>query len=241
MKTIGLLGGMSWESSIEYYRIINQVTRQRLGGLHSAQSVMVSVDFASIEALQNQSRWDEAAQLLISNARQIQAAGADFLLIATNTMHKIYPQLQVALDIPILHIADATAFKIQEAGLKRLGLLGTIYTMRQEFYIGRLQDRYGLEILVPGLADQEQVNRIIFEELVVGVIKDPSRQVYRDIIHNLIDLGAEGVILGCTEIPLIVNPDEFVVPVFDTTYIHAEMAVEIALGERRLDTSMIVD
>lgn len=241
MKTIGLLGGMSWESSIEYYRIINQVTRQKLGGLHSAQSVMVSVDFAAIEVLQNQSRWDEAAQVLITSAKQIQAAGADFLLIATNTMHKIFPQLQAALDIPILHIADATALKIQDAGLWRLGLLGTIYTMQQDFYKGRLQEKYGLKILVPGLADQEQVNRIIFEELVVGVINDRSREVFRDIIQGLVDRGAQGVILGCTEIPLIVHPDRFSVPIFDTTYIHAEMAVEIALGERRLDTSMNID
>jgi aspartate racemase len=179
--------------------------------------------------------------VLITSAKQIQAAGADFLLIATNTMHKIFPQLQAALDIPILHIADATALKIQEAGLNRLGLLGTIYTMQQDFYKGRLQEKHGLEILVPGQADQEQVNHIIFEELVVGVINDRSREVFRDIIQGLVDRGAQGVILGCTEIPLIVRPDWFSVPIFDTTYIRAEMAVEIALGERRLDTSMNID
>ena len=162
MKTIGMLGGMSWESSIEYYRIINQVTRQRLGGLHSANLVMVSVDFAPIELLQSQDRWEEAAILLAASARQVQAAGADFLLIATNTMHKVYPQIQAALDIPVVHIADATAHKIREAGLERIGLLGTIYTMQQDFYKGRLHEQYGLEIIVPGESDARQVNQVIF-------------------------------------------------------------------------------
>ena len=241
MKTIGLLGGMSWESSIEYYRIINQVTRQKLGGLHSAKSVMVSVDFAPIEELQNKNQWQQAAQELITSALQIQAAGADFLLIATNTMHKVYPQIQAALDIPVLHIADATARKIEEAGLERIGLLGTIYTMEQDFYKGRLQDIYGLEILIPGNARREQVNRIIFDELVLGKLEDESREIYHQVIGDLIDMGAQGIILGCTEIPLLVNPYDFDVPIFDTTNIHAGMAVEIALGERRLDTSMIID
>ena len=241
MKTIGLLGGMSWESSIEYYRIINQITRRKLGGLHSAKTVMVSVDFAPIEQLQSQDRWDEAAMELVTSAQQIQAAGADFLLIATNTMHKVYPQVQEALNIPVLHIANATAHKIKEVGLERIGLLGTIYTMQQEFYKGRLEEEYGLEILVPDLEDQHQVNQIIFDELVVGRITDQSRDVFRGVIHRLITTGAQGIILGCTEIPLIVNPGEFDLPIFDTTYIHAEMAVEIALGERKLDTSMIVD
>jgi aspartate racemase len=241
MKTIGLLGGMSWESSIEYYRIINQVTRQKLGGLHSAKSVMVSVDFAPIEELQNKNQWQQAAHELITSALQIQAAGADFLLIATNTMHKVYPQIQAALDIPVLHIADATARKIEEAGLERIGLLGTIYSMEQDFYKGRLQDIYGLEILIPGSARREQVNRIIFDELVLGKLEDESREIYHQVIGDLIDMGAQGIILGCTEIPLLVDPYDFDVPIFDTTNIHAEMAVEIALGERRLDTSMIID
>jgi aspartate racemase len=236
MKVIGLLGGMSWESSIEYYRIINQVTRQKLGGLHSAKSVMASVDFASIEELQSQDRWEDAAQELIASALQVQAAGADFLLIATNTMHKVYPQIQAALDIPVLHIADATGLKIKQAGLQKIGLLGTIYTMQQDFYKGRLEEKYGLEILVPGSSDQQQVNQIIFEELVLGRIEEGSRKIYRQVIQSLIGMGAEGVILGCTEIPLIINPGEFDVPIFDTTYIHAEMAVEIALGQRKLST-----
>jgi len=241
VKTIGLLGGMSWESSIEYYRIINQITRQKLGGLHSAKSVMVSVDFAVIEELQSQDRWDEAARELIASSLQIQAAGADFLLIATNTMHKVFPQVQEALDIPVVHIADATAQKIRAAGLEKVGLLGTIYTMQQDFYKGRLINQYGLQVLVPDLNDQQQVNRIIFDELVVGRIEDGSREIYRAVIQGLIGLGAQGIILGCTEIPLIVNPEEFNLPIFDTTYIHAEMAVEIALGELKLDTSMIID
>jgi aspartate racemase len=232
---------MSWESSIEYYRIINQITREKLGGLHSAKSVMVSVDFAVIEKLQSQDRWDEAARELIASSLQIQAAGADFLLIATNTMHKVFPQVQEALDIPVVHIADATAQKIRAAGLERVGLLGTIYTMQQDFYKGRLINQYGLQVLVPNLNDQQQVNRIIFDELVVGRIEDQSREIYRSVIQRLIGMGAQGIILGCTEIPLIVNPEEFNLPIFDTTYIHAEMAVEIALGELKLDTSMIID
>jgi aspartate racemase len=241
MKTIGLLGGMSWESSIEYYRIINQVTRQKLGDLHSAKSVMVSVDFASIEELQSQDRWEDAAHELIASALQVQAAGADFLLIATNTMHKVYPQIQAALDIPALHIADATGLKIKQAGLQKIGLLGTIYTMQQDFYKGRLSDAYGFEILVPGSSEQQMVNQIIFDELVVGHLEDASREVYRRIIRDLERRGAQGIILGCTEIPLIVDPEEYEIPIFDTTYIHAEMAVEFALGERSLDTSMVID
>ena len=241
MKTIGMLGGMSWESSIEYYRIINQVTRQRLGGLHSANLVMVSVDFAPIELLQSQDRWEEAAILLAASARQVQAAGADFLLIATNTMHKVYPQIQAALDIPVVHIADATAHKIREAGLERIGLLGTIYTMQQDFYKGRLQEQYGLEIIVPGESDQRQVNQVIFEELVLGKIREESREMYSQVIQGLIAMGAQGIILGCTEIPLIVNPEDFDVPIFDTTHIHAETAVDIALNAKELDISMFVD
>lgn len=232
MKTIGLIGGMSWESSIEYYRIINEVTRQKLGGLHSAKSVMVSVDFAPIEELQSQDRWYEATKIMISTARQVEAAGADFLLIATNTMHKMFPEVQSAINIPMLHIADATGLKIKEAGLSTLGLLGTIYTMEQDFYSGRLIDRYGLYVLVPDKNDRVLVNRIIFDELVIGKIKAESKSKYLRIINKLIQSGAQGIILGCTEIPLLVGGAEVGVPVFDTTNIHAEMAVEIAIGER---------
>ena len=234
MKTIGLIGGMSWESSIEYYRIINQIMRQKLGGLHSAKSVMVSVDFAPIEELQSQDRWEEATDIMISSARQVEAAGADFLLIATNTMHNMFNEVKAAINIPMLHIADATGLKIKEYALKRIGLLGTIYTMEQDFYQGRLQRSFDLQILVPEENDREIVNQIIFEELVIGLIKEESKAEYNRIITNLIQSGAQGVILGCTEIPLLVKPDEFDVPVFDTTYLHAEMAVEIAVGERSI-------
>jgi aspartate racemase len=241
MKTIGLLGGMSWESSIEYYRIINQVTRKKLGGLHSAASVMVSVDFAPVEQLQSAGEWKEAGEVLIRHALQAQAGGADFLLIATNTMHKVYPQIQAALDIPVLHIADATALKIKETDLERLGLLGTIYTMEQDFYSGRLRDQHGLRVMLPPETDRHLVNKVIFNELVLGRITLESREQFRQVINSLIERGAEGIILGCTEIPLIVDSGEFRVPIFDTTYIHAELAVEIALGERELDTSIIID
>jgi aspartate racemase len=234
MKTIGLLGGMSWESSIEYYRIINELTRDRLGGLHSAKSVMVSVDFAAIEELQSQNRWDEAGRRMIESARQVEAAGADFLLIATNTMHKLYDQVQAALGIPMLHIADATAEKILDAGMEKVGLLGTTYTMEQDFYKDRLIEDYGLEVLIPGKPDRQLVNRVIFKELVMGVRKPESKAEYMRITQDLIDLGAQGIILGCTEIPLLMDGNDIQVPIFDTTYIHAEMAVEVALGERPL-------
>ena len=232
MKTIGLIGGMSWESSIEYYRIINEVTREKLGGLHSAKSVMVSVDFAPIEELQNQNRWSEATEFMIETAHQVAAAGADFLLIATNTMHKMYDEVQAALNIPVLHIADATALKIKEAGLNKIGLLGTIYTMEQDFYKGRLSELYGLEVLVPGKSDRKIVNQVIYDELVIGQIKPESKAEFARVIANLVELGSQGIILGCTEIPLLVDPEQMHIPTFDTTYIHAEMAVEIALGEK---------
>jgi aspartate racemase len=235
MKTIGLIGGMSWESSIEYYRIINVVTRDKLGGLHSAKSVMVSVDFAPIEELQSQDRWDEATEIMIATARQVEAAGADFLLIATNTMHKMFPEVQRALNIPMLHIADTTGLVVKESGLERLGLLGTIYTMEQDFYRGRLENGFGLQVIIPDEADRKVVNRIIFEELVLGQIKEASRNEYDRIITKLMQNGAQGIILGCTEIPLLVEPDRIGVPVFDTTLIHARMAVEIALGERIIE------
>ena len=232
MKTIGLIGGMSWESSIEYYRIINEVTREKLGGLHSAKSVMVSVDFAPIEELQNQNRWNEATEFMVETAHQVAAAGADFLLIATNTMHKMYDEVQAALNIPVLHIADATALKINEAGLNKIGLLGTIYTMEQDFYKGRLSELYGLDVLVPGKSDRKIVNQVIYDELVIGQIKPESKAEFARVIANLVELGSQGIILGCTEIPLLVDPEQMHIPTFDTTYIHAEMAVEIALGEK---------
>lgn len=234
MKTIGLMGGMSWESSIEYYRIINELVKDKLGGLHSARSVMVSVDFGPVEAHMSAGEWDRVLAELIKTARQIEAGGADFLLIATNTMHKLFDQIGAAVKIPLLHIADAAAARIQELGLTKVGLLGTIYTMEQDFYRARLEDKFGIEVLIPGKAARQLVDRIIFEELVVGKILPESKTEYVRIIEQLAAAGAQGVVLGCTEIPLLVGAGDVSIPVFDTTYLHASMAVEIALGEREI-------
>jgi aspartate racemase len=235
MKTIGLMGGMSWESSIEYYRIINDLVKEKLGGLHSAKSVMVSVDFGPVEAHMAAGEWDLVLDELVKTARQIEAGGADFILIATNTMHKMFDQVGEAVNIPMLHIADAAAASIQELGLKKVGLLGTIYTMEQDFYSGRLQDKFGIEVIVPGEADRQLVDKIIFEELVVGKIQPESKVEYVRIIEDLTGAGAQGVVLGCTEIPLLVGAEDVSIPVFDTTMLHASAAVEIALGERKLE------
>ncbi len=234
MKTIGIMGGMSWESSVEYYRIINQLVKDKLGGLHSAKSVIVSVDFGPIEAHMSAGEWDKVLDELVKTARQIEAGGADFLLIATNTMHKLFDEIGEAVDIPLLHIADAAAARIQEMELTRVGLLGTIYTMEQDFYRGRLQDKFGIEVLIPEKPDRQLVDRIIFEELVVGKILPQSKAEYVRIIEDMAAAGAQGVVLGCTEIPLLVGAGDVSIPVFDTTYLHASMAVEIALGEREI-------
>lgn len=230
MKTIGLIGGMSWESSIEYYRIINQVTRERLGGLHSARSLMLSVDFAEIETLQHQGRWDEAGQILAGTALQLQNGGADCIVLCTNTMHKVAGQIQAAVSIPLLHIADATARQVRAAGLERVGLLGTRFTMEQDFYKGRLVDNFGLQVELPDAAGRELVHRVIYEELVLGQIRADSRAGYAKVIAGLVERGAQGIILGCTEIGLLVGPSESPVPLFDTTLIHARAAVDFALG-----------
>jgi aspartate racemase len=232
MKTIGIIGGMSWESSIEYYRIINQLVQKKLGGLHSAKSVMVSVDFGPVEALMAQEAWDQVAGHLTEAAREVESAGADLLLIATNTMHKLYDQVSEAVSIPVLHIADTAATSILETGLTRVGLLGTRYTMEQDFYSGRLEEKFGLSVLIPDENEREMVDRIIFEELVLGIIKPESKAAYIRIIEALVSRGAQGVVLGCTEIPLLVQFKDVSVPLFDTTYLHAEMAVRAALGER---------
>ena len=234
MKVIGILGGMSWESSIEYYRIINQLVRQKLGGLHSARSVMVSVDFAPIEELMSQSLWEEVGSHLVVAAKQAETAGADLLLIATNTMHKLYPEVSKCVTIPVYHIADAAGEKIHHAGMTRVGLLGTKYTMEQDFYQARLEEKFGLEVLVPEETDRTVVDRIIFEELVLGEINPESKAEYLRIIQNLVAQGVEGIILGCTEIMLLVKPQDVPVAIFDTTFLHAEMAVQVALGERLL-------
>lgn len=234
MKTIGLIGGMSWESSIEYYRIINETVRVKLGGLHSAKSVMYSVDFAEIEALQQEGRWEDATNLMIDAAHQVERGGADFLLICTNTMHKMADEVQENIGVPLLHIADATADKIKAKGLRVVGLLGTRYTMEEDFYRGRLIERHGLEVLIPDEDDRRVVHQVIYGELVMGKIEPSSKARYKEIIEAMIREGAEGIILGCTEIGLLVGEGDVTVPVFDTTFIHATTAVEYALGKYSL-------
>jgi aspartate racemase len=230
MQTIGLIGGMSWESTIPYYRIINETVKARLGGLHSAKLVMHSVDFHEIERLQHAGDWAGAGQAMAMAARSIEAAGADFMVLCTNTMHKVAGTMEQAVTIPLLHIADPTAAAVRAQGLGRVGLLGTRFTMEQDFYRGRLQDRYGLEVVVPDAADRAVVHRIIYEELCLGQVLETSRLEYRRIIERLVVAGAEAVILGCTEIGLLIDADHAEVPVFDTTRIHAVSAAERALG-----------
>ena len=231
MKTIGLIGGMSWESTVPYYRIVNETVRARLGGLHSAKLVLYSVDFHEIEGLQHSGDWDEAGHMLVHAARSLQAAGADFLLLCTNTMHKVAHAIESAVSIPLFHIADPTAQEIKQAGLTKVGLLGTRFTMEQEFYRGRLRDQHHLDVLIPDDADREVVHRVIYDELCLGLVRDASRAEYRRIIQRLVDQGAQGVILGCTEISLLVQPSDSPVPMFDTTRIHATKAAEWALRE----------
>ncbi len=228
MKTIGLLGGMSWESSALYYRLINEETRRRLGGLHSARIVLVSLDFQEVERLQSQDDWAAAADLLASAARQVETAGADFLLICTNTMHKIAAEVAAAIRIPLLHLADATAGRIVDAEISTVGLLGTRFTMEYEFYKGRLKAR-GIDVLTPPAAGMELVNRVIYEELCLGVIKDDSRSALLEVIDELVQRGAQAVVAGCTEIGMLVNEEHTDVMLFDTTRIHAEAAVALAL------------
>ena len=230
MKRIGLLGGMSWESSAEYYRLVNEATRDRLGGLHSADCIMRSVDFTDVERLQRDARWDEAGALLAREASALVAAGAELLVLCTNTMHKVADAITDAIDVPFVHIADTTAEAVRAQGLGTVGLLATAYTMEQDFYVGRLRDRHGLTVLVPEEADRAIVHRVIYEELCVGVISDASREEYRRIMRALAERGAEAILLGCTEIDLLVGPADSPVPVFDTTRLHAERAVELAIS-----------
>ncbi|MCX7126546.1 aspartate/glutamate racemase family protein [Aeromonas sp.] len=230
MKCIGLLGGMSWESTVSYYQALNRGVRAQLGGLHSARVLLNSVDFAEIERLQHAGDWPATARLLAAEARKLQDGGADFLLIGTNTMHKVAPEIEAAIEIPLLHIADATAAKLRTDGITRVGLLGTRFTMEQDFYKGRLQDRFGLAVLVPDEAGRERVHRIIYDELCLGEIRESSRAEYLAIIEELAAAGAEAVILGCTEIALLVGDARAAVPLYDTTAIHAEAAVALALS-----------
>jgi aspartate racemase len=230
MKTIGLLGGMSWESSAEYYRVINREVQRRLGGSHSATSVMVSVDFQEIETMQEAGDWAGAATTLIAAARQIEAAGADLLVICTNTMHLLFDDIQSAVAIPLLHIADATAEAIASDGLHKVALVGTRYTMEMDFYRERLRDRHGLGVIVPEEPDRTTVHDVIFDELVKGLVNDASRQTHGAIIDRLMDRGAEGVILGCTELELLIDDDLRAVPLYPTARIHAIAAVDAALN-----------
>jgi aspartate racemase len=230
MRVIGMLGGMSWESSAEYYRLANELVRERLGGTHSARCLLASVDFADIEALQERGDWDEAARQLASLAQGLEAGGADLLVLCTNTMHKVADEVQAAVSIPLLHLGDVTAQAVTKAGLDTVGLLGTAYTMEQAFYRDRLAG-HGLCVLVPDAPDRAQVHRIIYDELCLGVIREPSRQVYREIIGRLVAAGAQGIVLGCTEIELLVGACDSPVPLFPTTRLHVQAAVDAALAE----------
>ncbi len=231
MKTIGMIGGMSWESSLEYYRILNETVKARLGGLHSAKCIMYSVDFAEIEALQHQGKWDEATEMMIDAAKRVENGGADFLIICTNTMHKMADEVQQNIKIPLLHIADATAEKIKSQGLKKIGLLGTRFTMEEKFYKGRLVEKHELDVIIPTADERNTVHRVIYDELCKGEINESSKAKFIDIINHLVEHGAEGIILGCTEIGLLVKQDDSRVPLFDTTKIHAEAAVDFALAD----------
>ena len=231
MKTIGLIGGMSWESSLEYYRIINETVREQLGGLHSARIVMHSFDFAQIAELQNKGDWNQAAKLLADAAKRLEQAGAEVLVICTNTMHKSADHVQENVHIPLLHIADATAEQIKARELKKVGLLGTKFTMEEDFYKGRLSDKHGIEVIIPDEHERQIINQIIFDELCVGQIKQDSKENFRRIMQNLAENGAEGIILGCTEICLLVEQQDVEIPLFDTTTIHATSAARFALSQ----------
>jgi aspartate racemase len=231
LKTIGLLGGMSWESTTSYYKAINEGVKNALGGLHSAKICLVSVDFDEIEKRQSKGDWPATAVILSQAARSVEAGGADFLLICTNTMHKVAPEIEKAISIPLLHIADATAERLLIDNIKRVGLLGMRFTMEQEFYKGRLSDKYGIDVLVPDAKERDIIHQIIFSELCLGKILPDSRENYLRIIEALHIKGAEAVILGCTEISLLVQQNHTLVPLYDTTDIHATQAVKIALSE----------
>ena len=230
MKTIGLIGGMSWESTVSYYRRVNELVKSRLGGFHSAKVLLCSVDFQEIEELQSTGDWDKAGELLGAAGRTLELAGADFLVLCTNTMHKVSPSIEAAVGVPLLHIADATAEEVNRQGLQSVGLLGTRFTMEQQFYAGRLESEHGIRVLVPERDDRDIVHRVIYDELCLGSVLDESREEFRDIMRRLVERGAQGVILGCTEIGLLVSSNDSAVPLFDTTEIHAAAAVDLALS-----------
>ncbi|WP_061809624.1 aspartate/glutamate racemase family protein [Rossellomorea vietnamensis] len=228
MKTIGLIGGMSWESSVKYYKVINEEVKERLGGLHSAKCLLYSVDFEEIERYQAEGDWESAGRALGEVASSLEKAGAEFIVICTNTMHKVIDHVEARINIPVLHIADATANEIQRADMKTVGLLGTAYTMEQDFYKSRIQSN-GINVLVPDKEERNTINNVIFEELCLGKMEQSSKEYFKSVIQKLVDRGAEGVILGCTEIGLLIKPDDSEVPLFDTTVIHAIEAVNTAL------------
>lgn len=231
MKTIGLIGGMSWESSSEYYKIINETVKERLGGLNSAKCIMYSVDFEEIASLQHQGEWEELTRLMIRFAQQLERAGADFIVICTNTMHKMAREVQDNINIPLLHIADATAERIKQQGLRKPGLLGTKFTMEEDFYKKRLKEKYNLDVMIPSNTDREIIDSVIYNELCLGILKQSSKEKFKEIIGRLVSNGADGLILGCTEIPLLISQEDVEVPLFDTTTIHSKAAVEFALNE----------
>ncbi|HWT97641.1 MAG TPA: aspartate/glutamate racemase family protein [Terriglobales bacterium] len=230
MKLIGMIGGLSWESSAEYYRVINRGAQAKLGGVHSARSLMHSLDFGTIEAMQHQGDWAAATAAMIAAARSLEQGGADFIIICSNTMHRMAAEIEAAAGIPLLHIADPTGIAITAAGFQRIGLLGTAFTMEQDFYRARLEKKFGLEVLTPTAPDRHTVHEIIYQELVKGIVREPSREAYRGVITRLIERGAEAIILGCTEIMLLVGEADAAVPLFDTTTLHAEAALEFALA-----------
>ena len=230
MKTIGLIGGMSWESSAVYYDLINKKVREMLGGFHSCKSIMVTVDFAEIEKLQHQDEWEALDKMMVASAKQLELAGADIVVLCTNTMHLCSPAIKKNITIPFLHIAEATGMEIVKKNIKKVALLGTKFTMEKDFYKEFLQTNFGIEVIIPTQEEREQIHRIIYQELVHGQFKNNSRESYKQIIGNLEQRGAEGVILGCTEIPLLISESDVNIPTFDTTTIHAEKAVEWALA-----------
>lgn len=230
MKTLGLIGGMSWESTVPYYRLINEGIKSRLGGLHSAKLVLYSLDFAEVEALQSAGQWQTAGQMLAQAAQALQAAGAQGMVLCTNTMHKVAKAIESAVDLPLIHIADATAHAMRAAGFQKVGLLGTRFTMEQDFYKARLQNAFGLDVLVPSQNGRDEVHRIIYDELCLGQVHDASREAYRRIMRQLASEGAQGIILGCTEIGLLVSDKDSPVPLFDTTALHAQAAVDWMLA-----------
>ncbi|MBN1272886.1 MAG: aspartate/glutamate racemase family protein [Candidatus Aminicenantes bacterium] len=230
MKIIGMIGGMSWESTLEYYRMINERVKKKLGGLHSAECLLYSVDFAEIEKLQHAGDWEQATEMMVDAARRVERGGAGCLIICTNTMHKMADEVQDAVAVPLLHIADAAALKIAEKGIRKVGLLGTKFTMEQDFYAGRLKEKHDINVLIPNVKGRKTVHDVIYNELCLGNIREESASAFREVIRDLEQRGAEGIVLGCTEIPLLVKQKDYDLPLFDTTAIHAHYAVDYALN-----------